>query len=180
MINLKSDNTMFYILFWCFVIRSELWNEVCGIDVYYLVYHNHIYVYLDVLAYIKQAITSVIVGKFLQNPLEGRTRLVSRAMLRLDISAVLSVDYSCVRINPCDEDQTALLLCHFWFLWRHKMRKMRGEVGKKTPKKRNGEYDVKSDAKEMQFGLRQSVFVICSKFQYSDQVDQEYTKFKMY
>ena len=104
MINLKSDNTMFYILFWCFVIGSELWNEVCGIDVNYLVYHNHIYVYLDVLAHIKQAISSVIVGKFLQNPRKGRTRIASRAMLLLAISAVLSVDYSCVRINPC-----------FWF-----------------------------------------------------------------
>ena len=31
---------------------------------------------------------------------------------------------------------------------------MRVEVEKKTPEKRDGKYDVKSDAKVMQFGLR--------------------------
>ena len=42
---------------------------------------------------------------------------------------------------------------------------MRGQVGKKTPKKIDGEYDVKSGGKVMQFGLRSSLIMILNKNQ---------------
>ena len=35
-----------------------------------------------------------------------------------------------------DEAQNVPFLHDFLFLWRHKMREMRGEVGKKIPKKK--------------------------------------------
>ena len=52
-----------------------------------------------------------------------------------------------------DEAQSVPLLHNFWFLWRHKMRKIRGEVGKKTPKK----YMDNPSSKVVQIGLRQKI-----------------------
>ena len=38
-------------------------------------------------------------------------------------------------IETNEKDQIAAKLCQKWSKWRHKMREMRGEVGKKTAKK---------------------------------------------